>query len=368
MKISGLVLIGMIISSAVWARNDFIPHGFGMKAKGMGGASIAYQEETHGASWNPAGLAFIKDRFDFANAGIDWFKPTPENNQIKLDDNASKKQHLIMPELGINMTLRDELNFGLLVYGNAGMNTSRNTKPDGIDLSQLFFAPTLTKRFGKHALGISLNMAYQRFFANNPAVTKQEYDYSMGLGGSIGWQGQFNNQMTLGAFYRLRTKMDEFEAYKDLLAENGEIDVPSAIGIGIAYHTTSKTVIAFDVLKVKYAEVKAFTKPLLHQDTSCDSNNRLMTGRTCWNNQTIYKLGISYKYNNRLSLRTGLNYNQLTPEKQVTLGGTWHFNKRSEMSVFYMPVFDNLLGRDNSGGGEQSMYHNSFGVSYGWHF
>jgi len=58
-------------------------------------------------------------------------------------------------------------------------------------------------------------------------------------------------------------------------------------------------------------------------------------------------------------------FNQLTPEKQVTLGGTWQFDKRSEMSVFYMPVFDNILG---GYGGEQSMYHNSFGVSYGWHF
>jgi long-chain fatty acid transport protein len=355
----------MIMSSAVWARNDFIPHGFGMKAKGMGGASIAYQEETHGAGWNPAGLAFIEDRFDFANAGIDWFKPTQDNDQMMSDDNASKKEHFIMPELGFNMTLRDELSFGLLVYGNAGMNTSQNTV--GIDLSQLFFAPTLTKRFGKHALGISLNMAYQRFFAkglDNPAITNQEYDYSMGLGGSVGWQGQFSNQVTLGAFYRFRTRMDEFEAYKGLLAENGEIDVPSAFGVGIAFHATPKTVVAFDVLKVKYADVEAFSNPLLHAES--DSNNGLMTGGFGWNNQTNYKLGISYKYNNRLSLRTGLNYSQLALDKQVTLGGTWHFNKRSEMSVFYMPVFDNLLDGDKSG--EQSMYHNSFGVSYGWHF
>jgi len=356
MKISGLILL--IMSNAVWATNGFIPHGFGIKAKGMGGASIAYQEETHGASWNPAGLAFIGNRFDF------------EELDRQADNDFSQKEYFIMPELGLNVILKDKMNLGLLVYGNAGMHSHQSETE--IDLSQLFFAPTLTKRFGKHAFGISLNMAYQRFLAKEnfaDTVSHQGYDYSMGLGGSIGWQGQFADEITLGAFYRSRTSMDKLKAYKGLLAENGEIDVPSAFGVGVAFHASSKTVVAFDVIRVKYSDVKAFSNPLHEGD------NKLGMGFG-WDNQTIYKLGLSYKYNDRFTLRAGLNYsqmpisdsetffNQLAPEKHVTLGGTWRIDNRSEMSVFYLPSGENF----GSSEAEQGMYQNSFGVSYGWHF
>ena len=63
------------------------------------------------------------------------------------------------------------MSFGVSVYGNGGMNTSysRNisnlfgTSPAGINLTQLFIAPTVAwKLSDTNAVGVSLNIARDR--------------------------------------------------------------------------------------------------------------------------------------------------------------------------------------------------------------
>jgi long-chain fatty acid transport protein len=41
------------------ATNGYLPHGYGMKALGMGGAGIAYPQDAIAAAVNPAGMATI---------------------------------------------------------------------------------------------------------------------------------------------------------------------------------------------------------------------------------------------------------------------------------------------------------------------
>ncbi len=54
------------------ATNGYFSHGYGLKAKGMAGATTAVPQDAMIAASNPAGMAFVGDRFD---VGLDWFSP-----------------------------------------------------------------------------------------------------------------------------------------------------------------------------------------------------------------------------------------------------------------------------------------------------
>ena len=134
------------------------------------------------------------------------------------------------------------------------MNTDYKTNPfaafggtgsAGVDLSQLFIAPTIAWKTGNQSLGASLNLAYQRFkaegiqgfagFSSSPgSVSNQGYDDSTGYGVRVGWTGRVSSTVTLGATYQTKTKMSKFDKYKGLFANGGEFDIPENYGIGIA--------------------------------------------------------------------------------------------------------------------------------------
>jgi len=108
-----------------------------------------------------------------------------------------------------------------------------------------------------------------------------------------------------------------------------------------------------------------------------------------WDDQTVYKIGVSYEYSKNLTLRAGWNhgdvpfkgtetaFNILAPAvvtDHVTLGGTWTLANKAEVTVAYMHAFE---GEVTSGGvaaaGSNTinvlrMYQNSLGVSYGMKF
>jgi long-chain fatty acid transport protein len=56
------------------ATNGYFPHGYGLKAKGMGGAATALAQDSLGGATNPASMVWAGTRLD---VGIDVFMPTP---------------------------------------------------------------------------------------------------------------------------------------------------------------------------------------------------------------------------------------------------------------------------------------------------
>ena len=77
MKLKALVgvlaVAGLAMPGIASATNGMFSHGYGMKAKGMGGAATAMAEDAFGGANNPASMVFVGDRMD---VGVDWFKPT----------------------------------------------------------------------------------------------------------------------------------------------------------------------------------------------------------------------------------------------------------------------------------------------------
>ncbi len=179
------------------ATNGYFPHGYGMKAKGMGGVSAALAQDSLGGATNPASMVWAGSRLDL---GGDVFMPkrdversaampqgSPLNGKVE-----SNRTAFLVPEFGYNRMLGSDMSLGVSVYGNGGMNT---TYPQGnfncgqgpanalcgsgelgVDLMQLIIAPTFAYKLSpQHAVGASLLLGYQRFkaqglqaFANTP--------------------------------------------------------------------------------------------------------------------------------------------------------------------------------------------------------
>ena len=70
-KIAALVAIAAASGSA-FATDGYFAHGYGMKAKGMGGAATAMASDSFGGANNPASMVWAGDRLD---VGVDLFSP-----------------------------------------------------------------------------------------------------------------------------------------------------------------------------------------------------------------------------------------------------------------------------------------------------
>lgn len=410
-KIAALVAIAAASGSA-FATNGYFSHGYGMKAKGMAGVGIAFAQDSLAAATNPAGMVMVGDRLD---VGVDWFKPnrgasiagTGVGINGSYDGNGDSS--FLVPEFGYNKMMGWDMSVGVSVYGNGGMNTKYNTSPfvpiggqspAGVNLEQLFIAPTFAMKLNKnHALGVSIVMAYQTFGAtglqpfaasssNAGSLTNRGNDHSTGWGLRLGWTGQVAENVTLGATYASKIK-GKFNDYKGLFAEEGRFDIPENYGIGISVKATPQLTVAADIQQINYGNSKAIANP------NCGSAGCLLgtSGGSGfgWRDMTVYKLGVSYDYSNNLTLRAGLStnrqpiparetfFNILAPgvvENHLTLGGTWTLANKNELTVGYMHAFKKNVNGSGSvaptgmGAGEANLYmsQDSLGLAYGIKF
>lgn len=407
-----LAVAGLAMPGLASATNGYFSHGYGIKAKGMGGVGIALPQDSLAAATNPAGMVMVGDRLDL---GVDWFRPVRGSEVVgngaglNGTNNGNDTQDFFIPEFGYNMMLGEKMSVGVSVYGNGGMNTDYKNNPlasfggtgsAGVNLEQLFIAPTFAMKLNKdHAVGVSLNLAYQRFsakgipalfggFSSSPNdMTDKGTDTSTGWGVRLGWTGQLTPDLTVGATYQSKTRMSNLDKYKGLFAEQGGFDIPENYGLGIAFKATPKLTVAADVVQINYSDVKAIANPLanLFVPNQFGSSNGPGFG---WKDMTVYKLGASYDVSKDLVVRAGYNHgkqpipssetflNFLAPgvvEDHITLGATWTLANKSEVSVSYMHALKKTVNGSGSipggfGGGESNlnMYQDSLGIAYGW--
>jgi len=442
-KIAGLLAIaGIMASPLAHATNGMFPVGYGAKNEAMGGASIALPLDSLAAANNPAGMVMVGDHMD---VGLIWFSPnrgaTIQGNDCSagvlgpyacgggtIDGNydGNGKSNFFIPSFGYNKMINEKTSLGVSVFGNGGMNTQYDTNPlapfgatgpMGINLEQLFIAPTWAMKLNDtNAVGVALNLAYQRFSAtglqpfdcltyfgacpdgiggfsnqlqysptSSPGnMTNNGTDTSTGYGFRLGWTGQVTPEATLGVTYQTKTKMGKFSKYSGLFADHGSFDIPANYGIGIAYKAQPETTVAFDIQYIDFAGV-----PTIGNSSSIPlqygSDNGPGFG---WKSIYAYKLGVSHAYNSNFTVRAGFDYcdqpipssetflNILAPgvvQNHLTLGGTWKLADKSEVTVAYVHAFEQTVNGPNSvspnlGGGDANlkMHQDSISVAYGW--
>ncbi|MCW5636745.1 MAG: outer membrane protein transport protein [Rubrivivax sp.] len=417
---------GALVATPALATNGYFPHGYGLKAKGMAGASLAMAEDSLGGATNPAAMVWAGARVDL---GLDAFSPKRDaerfgagfatlNGQV-----TSDKTTFYVPEAGFNHLLNPNLSLGLTVYGNGGMNT---TYPQGsfncgagpanmlcgsgtlgVDLSQLIVAPTLAwKPAPDHSIGVALLLGYQRFkaeglqaFDNAPGfppftqspgfVTNNGYDSSTGVGVRVGWLGRLLPALRVGVAYAPKMNMGRFDKYRGLFAGAGDFDIPSHFGAGIAYQPVPSVTVALDATRIKYSDVPAVHNP---------SSNAAPLGAANgpgfgWQDIDIFKLGVAWQATPALTLRAGYNrgdnpiggadvsFNILAPgvmTDHYTAGFTFAISPTNEITGALMVAprktvsgssfFNAVLGPGAGGNETIGMKQSSFGLAWALKF
>jgi long-chain fatty acid transport protein len=341
------------------ATDGYFSHGYGMKAKGRGGASTAMTTDAFGGAVNPATMVFVGDRLDL---GLDWFRPDRSASRTgsaggsgMLDGSADGNEagNFLIPEFGYNKMLNPTLSLGITVYGNGGMNTDykggqldqgvcQGGAPNGVrvnllcgsgnlgvDLSQLIFAPTLGWKFAPtQSIGVSPLIGYQKFEAygldafgpisSDPQhLTNKGHDTTWGAGLRVGYFAQLMPTFAVGAAYSTKIS-GKFEEYRGLFAEQGKFDIPENWNVGVAWKTAPGFTIALDYQRILYSKVKSVGNPSTAPGCAPGFPAGPGTGAAClgasessigfgWEDIGAWKLGVEYQWNPQLLLRAGYN-------------------------------------------------------------
>ncbi|MEL7940766.1 OmpP1/FadL family transporter [Pseudomonas delhiensis] len=413
----GLVALGGLASPAAQATNGYFFHGYGIKAQGQAGVSIAQPQDALAAANNPAGTAWIGDRLDL---GASLFAPdrsaSIEGNGAGANGhyNGNSRNLFLIPEFGVSKQLNERLGVGLAVYGNGGMNTDYRRNPyaafgsrgsAGVDFSQVFLTPSVAYRFSeRQSFGAALNIVYQRFaskglsafanpmFSSDPGnLDDRDHDSSTGVGVRLGWQGQLTDELTLGLTWASKIKADKFDRYAGLFADGGSFDVPENYGAGLSYKLTPRLTLGADVQEIKYGHVTSVGNPFdaqqLFAGNQLGSKNGPGFG---WRDITVYKFSASYQLSPQLTVRGGYSHaEQPVPSSQTflnilapgvirdhaSLGLTWSPSADNELSLAYTHGFEEKVKGSGSidpafGGGEADlkMSQDILGVGYAWKF
>jgi long-chain fatty acid transport protein len=412
-------LAAALASLPALATNGYFPHGYGLKANGMGGASMALAQDSLGGATNPATMVFAGSRVDL---GLTVFSPRRDatrsgaqmpslNGTVESDSNW-----FLIPEGGYNRLVNANLSAGVSVYGNGGMNTDYpagrfdcgrgpanilcgNTRL-GVDLIQLIVAPTVSYKFAeRHSVGLSLLLGYQRFkadglqaFAGMPGfsqapgnVSNVGHDSSSGAGLRVGYYGRLTDAVSVGAAYAPRMHMGKFANYNGLFAGGGSFDIPANYSAGVAFMPARDWTVALDWQRIKYSGVPSVANASMPV-APLGAPNGPGFG---WRDVDVVKLGAAWQMNPQWTLRAGVNhgrnpigspdvsFNILAPgvvTTHYTAGFTYALARDSELTAAFMlaprrsvtgPSLMNAMFGPGAAGNE-TIRMREFSVGAGW--
>jgi len=336
-------LVWTLTPVSLLATNGYFSHGYGTKSQGMAGAGVAFPLGPLSPATNPAALADSKPGLEI---GAGLFNP---NRQYEVVGNPSGfpgtfglmpgmvesgSRLFPMPHLGVAWRLGEKAAVGVAVYGNGGMNTNYDTRtfgfsPTGINMAQLFVAPTLAfKPHPNHAVGVTAVLGYQYFkaeglrafgmFSSDPTkLTDTGTDSAVGAGVRVGYRGQLNKFVSLGASYQSKMFMGTFAKYAGLFAEKGDFDVPSNWTVGIGLSPTETFDLAVDVQQMRYSEIASVGNPMLPNLMQAPLGADRGAGFG-WEDVTVVKAGFEHRPVDGFAWRAGYSYGaQPIPSSEV---------------------------------------------------
>jgi len=362
------VAVGLAMGSAgvANATNGYFAHGYGTKAKGMGGVGMAISQDSYAAGINPAGIAGMETRID---GSIAYFRPErsyeagdpgPDGSfPLAPGEVDSDSKNFFIPSFGFVQQIDQDRSWGIALLGNGGMNTDypafdntdfcqmedpqnpgqfmpigSQTGPfcdgsAGVDLEQLAIIPTYAQKFadGRVSVGFSPIISYQRFsakgiqtFADFGASDDPENfsgngtDTSWGYGAQIGFQAEVADGVSVGGSYRSKIRNSDFDDYAGLFADDGSFDIPSTWGMGVAWEVTPTVTLVADYQRINYSDVDAISNSGPTQE---DLGGAMQQGVPFfgtsdgrgfgWDDINVYKIGAQFELQDDWTVRVGYN-------------------------------------------------------------
>lgn len=361
------LLLGLSVQQAQATQGTF-PHGYGVKSEGMGGVVLALPQDSLVGASNPAGMVWVGTRVDAGVAllqvdnGIEFAGETVSG----VEDNDL----YIIPQLGANRMLDEVSSLGVSIVGN-GVGTAYGSDSNvgglerpGSEFQQMVATVSYARKLNeRHSYGIGVMLIRQQLDIDGTASIglPEGRDESYGAGLRLGYMGKLTDELTLGLSYATRGYMGKMKRFENLLAEGGDMDMPSNYGIGLSYAKGDWTVAA-DVQRILWSDVKSLGNPGVSRATGApgDSDGPGFG----WRDQTVYRLGVAYQATQDLTLRVGYNdANQLLDSRDgylgmlapaanhqhVTLGATYRLDGGNELSFAYARSFKDKVDGDGNG-------------------
>lgn len=228
-------------------------------------------------------------------------------------------------------------------------------------------------------------------------------DSSWGYGFQIGGLWNLNSMFSVGASYRTKMYMGKFDDYSDLFAEGGDFDIPAVGTIGISVRPNDRLVVALDVQHIWYSDIPAVANEN-NLATKCDLNaafgqpsapGTTYDSRYClggskgagfgWDDMTVFKLGVQYALNDKLTMRAGYShgndpiegsqvaFNTLAPatiEDHFTLGASYMVRDNFELTFWGMYAPESSVSGPGAFTGSQApeikMHQYELGMNFAW--
>jgi long-chain fatty acid transport protein len=455
------VVAGLLLAGNAFATNGYFTHGTGTKNKSMAGAGIALPEDAIDVANNPAVAPFVGDQFVVGAAlfsPIRKYSTTqsqangmcfPSGCAITIGPNnlTSDSEYFIIPHISKSWQRDNGTAWAVSFYGRGGMNTdwkggTATFDPDGpgsdfgpltfpgtygagdagVDFNQAFLDITWAKRVNERvSLGIAGVLVAQWFEANgvatfapltetyarplvetgmpgNPtALSNNGHDWAYGAGLKVGLHAALSDRVDFGIMYQSKIWMTEFDDYADLFAEQGDMDIPPDLKIGLTFKANDKTALSFDIEHIWYSDIASVGNPialLFNCPTAGRGGTDLSTclggnngGGFGWDDMTVFKLGLRYKAGEDWTWRFGYSYgeqpipntemsfNILAPgvmESHITAGFTLERTKGRQfnMAAMFAPSVS-VTGPQNFDPSQNvtfKMYQWELEASYSWRF
>lgn len=346
-----IALSGMPVN----ATNGYLGICAGVKNCGMAGAGVALPQDSTSGAVNPALMGRVKNQVTISPG---WFHPVRNLNRsgsssgsaaIQKVDETSMMEDFPEGSAGFNYRLSPDVTLGISAAGSGGMHTKyatgRTVTANGAGDSSVRYRlahikPTLTWAPNDWSVyGASVDIGWSDFktnmatlpnFAETGGANHTETAY--GIGFSLGGLWDLNEKVSLGATVSTPTWFDAFDTYGDLFL--GSLDTPANGTVGLVYHATPDTEIAFDIKYIAWGAVYPIAKTP-------------SSGGFGWESEPVFMFGAQHRVNEALTLRAGYNYgpspipddkvfaNGLFPavtEHHIAVGATYEPSPKWELS------------------------------------
>lgn len=358
---------------------------------GMGQVGVAYPQDAQTGAINPAGMVHVGNRFDL---GVGFLQ---QSGTVKIRDsyfpppfppikgfadgnyNATRLKYWPYFEFGANWMITPDIAIGIvnkpLGFAKSTYNKpipTRGTSNLGEELMQMAISPTFAfKMWNVHSFGLAINFAFARVKYNGyeiiqlvsadpEHVSNNGYNYSSGIGWSVGWQWKTTPCLTIGLAYNAKINMSHYHKYKGLKPK-GRLPVPATLAFGLAYKINSKMTISADITHYWLSELKAACNKPFPVDFT--DPKQLVGGSngpgSGMRNLTMLNFGADYQFYEKYTIRcggirnfgpirpsfTGANIDQISliVDWILTVGVTRKICENSELSLTYFHAFKNTI-------------------------
>lgn len=385
----------------------------GQKQLAMGHTGVAVVNSAETAFFNPAGMAYLKDKFNLSVGASALFSKTryQENvfNTTAASDNMGTPFNIYA-----TYKITDWLTAGLAVYSPYGSAVEWDENWQGaylvnnIDLKAIFIQPTVSIRVGDefsfgggpiYATG-GVNFNRNLFASNgtfqvdgNPTDLTIDAQGISAWGYNLGFMFNPSDKMRLGVNYRSEITMEARggeATFNDVPAFaattfsnttfNADLPLPAEVTAGLSYQVTDKWLVAFDYNYTQWSAYKSL-------DVQFDNGLPTSVNPRNYKNASTYRVGTQYAANDKFTFRAGWYFDESpvqngyfapeTPRNDsmgYTGGLTYQINPKFgiDVSMLYLHFdeidnsYDYNANGKFSGTYKSSVFSPGVGISYGF--